>query len=483
MYKITVMPQGRVLTAGGGETLHTLLARNGLIQDAPCGGQGICGKCKVILDSREVLACRTILDRDMVVTLVSDAAQQVLTDTLLEDKLSSAEGAGYRLAVDIGTTTLAACLLDGTTGRELSSLGMLNPQSAYGADVVSRLRHAQNGYAQVLTDALRNGLNTLVQELCIIADILPESIEVVSAVGNPAMQQLFLGMDTENLTRIPFAPILTQAEWKSAAQYIPCCTNGKLQIVPDISAYVGADTVACMLAADLDRGDALTLLVDIGTNGEMVLADRHKIFACSTAAGPALEGANIRFGMRARDGAISRVRKDADGLHCKVIGGGEAEGICGSGLIDAVAAALNGGLLNERGKILHPEGVIRLTERVHLTQEDIHEVQLAKGAIAAGIELLAAARDVSLEEIDRVYLAGAFGSFLDPSSACRIGLIPPVLENKITVIGNAALAGAKRLACDGSQLMRAQHLRECTEHISLAELPEFARCYARNMRF
>ena len=483
MPAITVQPHNKILTAFPGDTLHSLLSRHGMLREAPCGGQGTCGKCIVIVDGEKVLASRTAADRDMTVFLPSGVSDQVLTDAAVSCDISGTKGAGYRLAVDLGTTTLAASLMNGETGKERCSLGMLNPQSGYGADVVSRLRHARNGCADMLKDAVRSGVDALVQELCIMADISPQEIEAVSVVGNPAMQQLFFDIPTDNLTCIPFAAVLTAAEWKAAAEYIPSCTNARLQIVPDISAYVGADTVACMLATDMDRSDALTLLVDIGTNGEIVLGNRNRLLSCSTAAGPALEGANIRFGMRARSGAISRVMASEDGFTCSVIGGGEAEGICGSGLIDAVAAALDMGLLNERGKIRCSEGKIDLTGRVYLTQEDIREVQMAKGAVAAGIELLADQMGVRLDEIERVYLAGAFGSFLNSASACRIGLLPPVLEHKITAVGNAALAGAKLMACDSAQLARSQAVSERTESISLAELPEFARCYARNMRF
>jgi hypothetical protein len=197
--------------------------------------------------------------------------------------------------------------------------------------------------------------------------------------------------------------------------------------VPDISGFVGADTVACVLATGLDRQEEMTLLVDIGTNGEMVMGNRHRMVACSTAAGPALEGANIRFGMRGMAGAIDHVTRKDGKIVCSVIGGTEPQGICGSGLIDAVAAALELGLINSRGRIQNESRRIPLTEQVFLTQEDIREIQLAKGAIAAGIRLMAKELGITMEQIDRVYLAGAFGSYLDPESACRMGLLPPEL--------------------------------------------------------
>jgi uncharacterized 2Fe-2S/4Fe-4S cluster protein (DUF4445 family) len=254
-------------------------------------------------------------------------------------------------------------------------------------------------------------------------------------------------------------------------------------IIPDISGFVGADTVACVMATALDKETQPTLLVDIGTNGEMVLTDGKRMVACSTAAGPALEGANIRFGMRAQAGAIDHVFVENRRLTCSVIGGGEAQGICGSGIIDAVAAALDLGLLNARGKVLTESGIIPLTDRVSLTQEDIRQVQLAKGAVAAGIAIMAAHLELHVEDIQRVYLAGAFGTYLRPEAACRIGLLPAVLKGKITAVGNAAGSGAKMIACDPEMLAYAQTLVDRVGFVELAAQPRFNRCFADHMRF
>ena len=238
--------------------------------------------------------------------------------------------------------------------------------------------------------------------------------------------------------------------------------------------------MACALATGMDASDALTLLVDIGTNGEMILGNRHGMAACAAAAGPALEGAGIRFGTRGQDVAIDHVRLENGQPQCAVIGGGDAVGVCGSGVIDAVAAALDAGWLNSRGKILTADGLIHLTGDITLDQEDIRQVQLAKGAIAAGIRLLAENLGVTQAEIQRVYLAGAFGSYMDPRSACRIGLLPSELEGKITAVGNAAGSGAKLLP---DAMERARRIVEMTQALELAALPGFARRFAISMRF
>jgi predicted metal-binding protein len=254
-------------------------------------------------------------------------------------------------------------------------------------------------------------------------------------------------------------------------------------IVPDISGFVGADTMGCLLAARLYEQEEPTLLVDIGTNGEMVLGTKHRMAACATAAGPALEGANIRFGMRASAGAIDHVWTENGKIHCSVIGGGAARGICGSGLVDAVAVGLELGRINKRGRILTEDHTLRLTDVVCLTQEDIRQVQLAKGAIHAGISLLAEQMGLEITAIRKVQLAGAFGSFTDPKDACRIGLLPEQLCDRIEALGNAALEGAKMLALDGTLLPFTQELAEKIEFVELSSLPSFPKIFAKAMLF
>lgn len=365
---------------------------------------------------------------------------------------------------------------------------MLNPQTTFGADVISRIQAALRDDLMQETAAIRDGMTYLIQSVCAEADIAPEEIGVVSVVGNPAMQQLFLGISTQNLVEIPFAPVLTEAKTVPCKDILPVCLNADLLIVPDISGYIGADTMGCILSTQMYKSEEISLMVDIGTNGEMVLGNKERMVACSTAAGPALEGANIQFGMRGTAGAIDHVRLENGNLQCSVIGSGNAKGICGSGLIDAVAALLEAGLLNKRGRIqstqeLDGQRIVRLTSEIYLTQNDIREVQLAKGAIAAGIELMAQYLSITLEQIDKVLLAGAFGSFMDAENACRIGLLPEVLQGKIEAVGNAAGSGAKLLACDKDMLPLTQVLAEKIEFLELASLPNFQRVFAKNMNF
>ena len=455
------------------------LRQAGYIADAPCGGRGTCGKCKAVVNGVEVLACQTVVDGNMTVQLPQTGNASILTAGIA---IQGGEAGGYRLAFDIGTTTVAGFLLDGS-GTELASASCENPQRAYGADVISRIQYALKINGSIQTAAIRSCLDTMGQHLCRRSHIAPTRIQTVCVVGNPAMQQLFLGISPENLARLPFSPVLTEMREAPAKDYLPSLPGATLLTVPDISGFVGADTVACMLATGLAAQKDWTLLVDIGTNGEMVLGNRDRMVACSTAAGPALEGANISCGMRGRAGAIDHVWVKDGRLCCSVIGNTEAEGICGSGLIDAAAAALELGLMNQRGRVLTEDRCIHITEKVTLTQEDIRQLQLAKGAIAAGIQLMAEHLGIELSEIRKVYLAGAFGTFMDPVAACRIGLLPQELASKTTAVGNAAGSGAKLLACSKGAAKQAQQLVEKTEFLELGSLPDFQYAFAEQMGF
>lgn len=473
LHCIHILPEKRNIEAAAGACLLDVLRQAGLLDHAPCGGNGSCRKCMVTVDGKEVLACQTHVDRDMTVTLPRRQAGTILADGI---QTALSPNSGLCLAVDIGTTTLAAYLME--NGQILSKQTRLNPQAAFGADVVSRIRHAIKGSHPELTVSIRNCVDEMTRVL--LSETGKGKLDTVCVVGNPAMQQLFLGHPVDNLTQLPYPPLLKKAEVDEGGLYIPSWAGAKLLTVPDISGYVGADTVACILATGMDKAEKLTLLVDIGTNGEMVLGNKDGLVACATAAGPALEGAGISCGMQASIGAIDRVEKD---FACHVIGEGTASGICGSGLLDAVAVALEHGLINERGRILNEARTLPLSDCVFLTQEDIRQLQQAKGAIAAGIRLMAAHLGVTLTDIETVYLAGAFGTFLDPGSACRVGLIPVELEDKIQAVGNAAGSGAMQIACSQDAFARTDAIVSAVQPLNLAALPDWARCFAQSMRF
>ena len=486
-YLVKILPYNKIIDVAEGSNLMSVLREAGYALDAPCGGHGTCGKCTVHVNSKEQLACQTTVNADMIVS-VSDMFLENITSDEQVQNFQNSEGEDFYLAFDIGTTTIVCYLLNGNDGKEISCASMLNPQVVYGADVISRIQAGADGNAEHMKQLVQDGLCRLIQEVCGNTGIETKQIKRISVVANPAMQQLFMGIDLQNLISIPYVSVITKAEIVFAKDYISACENADFLVVPDISAYVGADTLACVFATNMYEAEKTILMVDIGTNGEMVLGNSNRMLACSTAAGPAFEGAKIKFGMRGTVGAIDHVWLEDGEIRCHVIGEGTAKGICGSGLIDAVAVALDAGLINARGRIKASEEIdgqrfIHLCDDVHLTQEDIHEVQLAKSAIASGIEIMISQYGLDISQIDEVLLAGAFGNFMNPKSACRIGMLPSALQDKIITIGNAAGEGAKLLVSNDDMFQYSQQLVEQIECIELAKDSEFPRIFAKNILF
>jgi len=493
-YKLTILPEGRTIRVPAGQTVLEALRGAELAPDAPCGGRGACGKCGVLLDGREVLACQTAVDRDLTITRKPAARAEILTQAARAQTQPDGENR-YALAFDIGTTTVVAYLLDGVTGALLAADSALNPQTAFGADVISRIEYVMKHGPAEMQGAILGAMAALTRKTAEAAGIAPQEITLAAVVGNTAMHHLFLGIDPRPLTVPPYMPRVSEAMVVPAEGLVPIAPGAAVRVLPNIAGFVGADTVGCLLAARFDRIPGTALLIDIGTNGEMALTANGRRAACSTAAGPAFEGAKIRCGMRGAAGAIDHVRVEDGRLVCSVLGGGKARGLCGSGLLDAVNALLETGMLAPGGRLLAGKGekarwtktdgldAVILQDEVVLTQKDIREVQLAKAAIRAGIELLAKRLGADVESIETVYLAGAFGNYLSPASACAIGMIPPCLLPKITPVGNAAGEGARLAALSGAEFRYAGRLAAGTEFLELASMPEFQDCYVDCLGF
>ena len=405
-------------------------------------------------------------------------------------------------AFDIGTTTVAGYLLDGRTGEQLATASALNTQTEYGADVIMRANYSLEHGAEELSTNIRMLLRKLIGTLCEKAKKDPEDIYQVSVVGNTCMHHLFLGIVPDSLVHAPYNPAISQGLFFPAERFdLGIHPGGQLIVLPVIAGFVGADTVACLLAVNLEEEKKMTLMIDIGTNGEIVLGNEKRRIACSTAAGPAFEGAKIACGMRGAEGAIEHAYLVEGKLEYKVIGGGRPTGICGSGLIDLIACLLDAGVIDESGKLVEDPHVVQIDENtkaaylladpsesgngkpVYLSQKDIREVQLAKGAIAAGIALLAKQMGITLEEIEQVYIAGAFGNYMDPKGACRIGMLPGILKDRIIPVGNAAGEGAKLALLSKEELARAERLARHTEFLELAALPEFQDQFVDELEF
>lgn len=414
------------------------------------------------------------------------------------------EQPAYGLAVDIGTTTVVAYLVDLLTGRQLQAASMMNPQKSYGDDVISRIDYASESMAAMdtLRDKIVSGINELIGRLCRQQEISEDRIYRAVLVGNTVMIHLLAGVSPLNIARSPFIPAFTGALCMSPQESgLRIAPAACVYTLPNVASYVGADIVASVMASGLDEDDKLTLVVDIGTNGEMVLGNRDRMLACSTAAGPALEGAHISCGMGGVTGAISSVRRLGDEISCGVIGDTAARGLCGSGLVDAVAMLLDAGALDETGRLDPDEGpdgwasrftcegrntIFKLMDgdpAVTLSQKDIREVQLAKGAIAAGIEVLARAYGAQVNDIKRVCLAGGFGNYIDRAHACRIGLLPAAFLDRIEGIGNGAGAGARMALLSEKEQDRAERLAGKIQYIELSAVKEFQDLFMDKMMF
>jgi len=472
--KVHIQNNGKVLQAEAGENLLKLLQRNALAPDAPCGGNGTCGKCKVLVDGQEMLACKTAVDRDMTVCLPETAKAEILTQGITAQVQPDGTDV-YTLAFDIGTTTVVAYLLDGSTGKQLAQSSCVNPQTRFGADVISRIQYAMDTDAEIVSQVLKEALADLTSKAARAANVPLKRITKVCLVGNTAMHHLLLGIDPSSLTIPPYMPKVSQA-LEIPADFLPISPNAVLRVLPNIAGFVGADTVGCLVATRFDKLEALTLMIDIGTNGEMVLGNKDGYLACSTAAGPAFEGAKIQCGMRGAMGAVDHVWLENGEVKWSVIGGGEARGLCGSGLLDLVTVLLQTEEIDETGRMEDSPFTLGDTP-VFLSQKDVREVQLAKAAIRAGIELMCKKRGVRPEDIQKVYLAGAFGNYMDPASACAIGMIPPCLQERIVPIGNAAGEGAKLCALSAEEFAYSKGLAERAEFLELASMAAFNDCY------
>lgn len=478
--KIHIVNNETILDAGEGRLLLDVLRSAGLAADAPCGGKGTCGKCKVLVDGNPVLSCQYVIRKDITVQLPEQGKAAVLTEGV-QRKLQPDGQDRYCLAFDLGTTTVVAFLMDGKTGATLARASCVNPQSNYGADVISRIQYAMDGEAEALSRCVREALAELTRQAAKEAGINPGEITAVSLVGNTAMHHLLLGFDPKPLTTPPYMPSVSCA-MEVSAEFLPVAAGTKLRVLPNIAGFVGADTVGCLVATEFDKLEEITLMIDIGTNGEMVLGNKDGYLACSTAAGPAFEGAKISCGMRGQKGAVDHVWLEDDQVRHSVIGGGEATGLCGSGLLDLVAVLLQTGDIDESGRMDEKAYTIPGTS-VTLTQKDVREVQLAKAAIRAGIQLMCKKRGVRVESIEKVLLAGAFGNYMNPASACAIGMIPPVLLTKIQSIGNAAGTGASACALSRGLYDYSTVLAEKAEFLELASMPGFDDCYVDCLLF
>jgi uncharacterized 2Fe-2S/4Fe-4S cluster protein (DUF4445 family) len=488
-FLLTLSPAGRRIAASEGAPLKDVLFDQGV--EFPCGGHGRCKGCRVRVVRGRIdpserdraafstaelaegwrLACDHAVSGDAELEL-AQWEMAVLGD---ETAFAFTPHEGLGIAVDLGTTTIAAQLLDLASGHVLGVRTALNAQSRRGADILSRAEYALRGGARELEVIIRHQIGGLVAEL--LHDAPAGALRRIALVGNSVMHHLFCGLDIAPLATHPFLPRHPEGVRLSAAELgWEIDPQTVVTFMPCIAGLVGADILAGIAATGLDKQDGLTALIDLGTNGEIVVARRGRMLCTSTAAGPAFEGARIAMGMRAATGAISEVELRDGALACRVIGGGEARGLCGSGLVDAVAAGLDLGRIERSGRLAEP---LALDGPVVLTPKDVRELQLAKAAIAAGLRILTARLGATPNNITTLHLAGAFGNAINLTSAQRIGLLRlPVA--RVVAAGNTALQGAKRALFAEPDAWDA--LARRIEHVALNEEPSFQDVFAEEMR-
>ncbi|MDR1966449.1 MAG: ASKHA domain-containing protein [Synergistaceae bacterium] len=513
------------VSAKAGDIASDAIKRAGMHLPMPCGGRGLCGKCSVwvcgdfdqISDAEAAMLGRAkpagakpadgCTLRMACMCRVGDGGGEIaipgggnvsVVDAASSDLVYDGGGGACGVAVDIGTTTISALLFDFETGRLAAAAHEINRQTAYGADVLSRIDHSNRNGPRELHECIVGQLDGMISRLVCDSGLAARKIERVVIAGNTTMLHFMTGLDPRGIGVAPFEPQSLFGEEMDAGEFFPARAKGaELYIPPSISAYVGADVTCGILSTGLDAGDTCRLLIDVGTNGEMALRSSSRILCCATAAGPAFEGASIAMGMPAMSGAISSVFERAGEVGYATINGAPPTGICGSGMISAICSMRCLGVLDESGKMLAPrsdlahllidagkEKAFMLGDSgVYLTQRDIRNIQLVKASIAAGVQVLLKAAGVSASGVESLYLSGGFGSTLDPGEASGIGLFPSAMLGRTVASGNTSLSGAIRLLFSRAARRKTSEITAMAREISLSESAEFMEEYVENMIF
>ncbi len=462
---LTVVPRGN-------HNLRELLAADGTILPSDCGGAGTCGKCRVrLLDAageRDVLACQYVPAAPVAVGLVR--VGPVGQARRVGRKKKNPASRSLRLAADIGTTAISLAAVDEAKRRVVARREVLNPQMIFGADVMSRIAAGK----KVSRAALDPVLLRFMDEVGISRK------RPVVALGNTVMAHYLMGRSPTSLGEFPYKSRLRLRE--SLAHR---CGGIWLKMLPLLGSFVGSDCTAAILASGIHRTKRLSLLVDAGTNGEVVLGNRERMLVTSTAAGPAFEGATLECGSLAQRGAVKAVRFRRGRFALNVIGCGRPRSICGSGVLDAVAEAARAGLIDAAGRIVGGSQLDLCggNEPVYISQADVREVQLAKGAIAAAIRILLGEWGAGASDVERVHVTGKFGAAMNPASAARVGLLPPIPLARIRRHGNLALLGAVRAALDPGSFDEAERFAAHCREVMLSSHPQFEQAFVESMRF
>lgn len=522
MFTVRFQPEDRSVDVSSGTPLSVAAAETGFVLRNDCGGNGTCGKCKVYVDGRERLACRVAVESDLDVRIPETSLQGADEEIVVQDRsflpertLVANRDHRFGVALDIGTTTLAAELfeLSGQVGPRLAGVvSRTNPQRIFGDDIITRIQKVveEPDSLGTLQGAILDAVNGMFGELAEQAGIATREITLLSVAGNTVMEYLFLGIDPSPMGFSPFIPPKTEFPTCSGRELgLALSPEAVVEVFPIFGGFVGGDLVAGVLATELAEEDRETpvFLIDIGTNGELVFRKDGEFYVAATAAGPAFEGGRIEYGMSAVPGAVDRVELREDGsVRSSTIGHRPATGICGSALIDAASELLRFGLIKPTGQfnvkpdspflsrwkmvdgkpafVLVPESESGRNEAILLTQRDVRQLQLATGAIRAGIRLLLGRFGLDVGQVGTFYVAGGFGSFIRPESARRIGLLPSEIPlERIRFCGNTSLAGARLALFDPCRHEESLALTRRAQLVELATQPNFAAVFAECMLF
>ena len=499
-HNITIKPEGTILQTKPGANIKRELERNGHIFLNNCGNRGECLSCAAIFESnppevteREKVAfgensrlrmtCQHSVTEDISIFLPPSRRNEITKP--LSDFKADGGGIGWGIGVDMGSTVVALYLTNLVSGEVVAQHSFLNPQIVFGGDIMSRLEAAKDRLKrEELTRLIHSGIERAIAHLCEQVEINLSDIKNIFIAGNSVMSQLFLGHAGEGLERVPFRSILEgQGSIRFESGLIGMSKMTECKLCPIIAGFIGGDTVSAIIAADLDRKNGRRILIDLGTNGEIVLAVDRVLTCTSTAAGPAFEGVGMSSGMPAMTGAIKGFDTDGNPV---VIGEVNPVGVCGSGYIVAMANMLKVNTMSTTGLLAKNENGERcwkLNANVSITQEDVRKFQLAKGAVAAGVAMLCKRSGIEPGSLDEIILTGSFGSRVDPKSAIEIGLIPNIPVEKVTFTDNGAGRGAVLCLGNNEYMKRAEQIQQETKVINMGESEEFQELFVLNMHF
>lgn len=526
MGRISIEGYDRTADLVVGRTLLGHIQKLGIDINASCGGVGECKQCLVKVSQTECLtpltdaerefireegyrlACQAKVmrdDEDIFVVIperrftiwATGKRKEVELDPYVKvlppyrnrvlwqtRDLGVYKGELFGIALDIGTTTLSMYCIDLEMGRDILVLSRENPQIKYGNDVISRITYARNIGQEVLEREIRRGVNEMIRNL----PVDPNHIYEMTVVGNSTMRDLFFGLPVETLGEAPYEPFSRASVYKNAGELgLSINPRGVIYGLPLISGFIGADNVGVILATDLHKGSETRMAIDIGTNTEIVLGNEERMIATSCASGPAFEGVGIRWGIGGVGGAIKNISINED-LHVRyeTINDLPPIGICGSGLIDVLAQMLDQGIIDWRGRFVDVRKEFTIVERnnpITISEGDIDKLKLAKAAIALGFKILMEKYNVEMDDVDKLYLAGGFGNFIDVENAKKIGMLPDLPPNRIEGVGNAAVEGAREALLAKARRKEAETLVKKIEHLSLESLPDFSYEYMKELSF